>query len=158
MDTNRHRAKLLSRKDKTMTVTRKDLNEIANTFNQRIKLHLIQKQLDKAKAVWFTAEEMFHTMVRLNPNVTYEKWCKVVCKDFKYEDIFYEGRAMTNQECLDTAMALIDAGHEMETVSMNDLNSLDETCPITKYDWKVVLEKMKTLWTQIDVYENNCNK
>ena len=33
-----------------MTVTRKDLNEIASTLNQRIQLYLKQDELDKAKA------------------------------------------------------------------------------------------------------------
>ena len=128
-----------------MTVTRKDLNEIANTLNQRIQLYLKQDELDKAKAVWFTAEEMYHTMVSLNPNVSYTKWKEAICVGFNYGELFVEQRAMTNAQCLDTAMALIDAGHEMETVTMDALTTVDESCPITSKDWEVVMEQMKTL-------------
>ena len=128
-----------------MTVTRKDLVAIANTLNQRIQLYLKQDELEKAKAVWFTAEEMYHTMVSLNPNVTYTKWKEAICVGFNYCELFIDGRAMTNAECLDTAMALIDAGHEFDTVKMDDLTSVDESCPITKLDWQVVLEHMRTL-------------
>lgn len=126
-------------------ITRKDLNAIANTLNQRIQLYLKQDELDKAKAVWFTAEEMYHTMVSLNPNVSYTKWKEAICVGFNYGELFVDQRAMTNAQCLDTAMALIEAGHEMETVKMDDLNSVDESCPITIQDWQVVMERMKTL-------------
>ena len=126
-------------------ITRKDLNEIANTLNQRIQLYLKQDELDKAKAVWFTAEEMYHTMVSLNPNVSYTKWKEAICVGFNYGELFVDQRAMTNAQCLDTAMALIEAGHEMETVTMDDLTTVDESCPITIQDWQVVMERMKTL-------------
>jgi hypothetical protein len=65
-------------------VTRKDLNEIANTFNQHILLYLKQEEWEKAKAVWSTAEEMYHTMVALNPNVLYEKWRAAILKDVQH--------------------------------------------------------------------------
>jgi len=126
-------------------ITRKDLNAIANTLNQRIQLYLKQDELDKAKAVWFTAEEMYHTMVSLNPNVSYTKWKEAICVGFNYGELFVDQRAMTNAQCLDTAMALIEAGHEMETVTMDDLTTVDESCPITIQDWQVVMERMKTL-------------
>ena len=133
-------------------ITRKDLNAIANTLNQRIQLYLKQGELDKAKAVWFTAEEMYHTMVSLNPKVQYTKWKEAICVGFSYGELFEDQRAMTNAECLDTAMALIEAGHEMETVTMDALTTVDESCPITSKDWEVVMERMNTL-EQCEHYE-----
>ena len=59
-------------------ITRKDLNAIAKTLNGRIHFYMQQNELEKAKAVWFTAEEMYHTMVSLNPKVQYTKWKKMV--------------------------------------------------------------------------------
>ena len=126
-------------------ISRKDLNAIANTLNQRIQLYLKQGELDKAKAVWFTAEEMYHTMVELNPRVQYTKWKKAICVGFSYGELFVEQRAMTNAQCLNAAMALIDAGHEMKTVTKDDLPTVDGSCPITSKDWEVVMERMSIL-------------
>lgn len=60
-----------------MTVTRKDLNAIAATFNQRLLLH----HSKFSSPDWNTfamAEEMYVTLKKLNPNVSLQKWHKAV--------------------------------------------------------------------------------
>lgn len=81
-----------------MTVTRKDLNEIASTFNQRLlllnakasKTNLYTPKNHQALEVWHTAEAMFGTLQKLNPAVDYEKWRKAVTRGCDFEFMLQE--------------------------------------------------------------------
>ena len=137
-----------------MTVTRKDLNEIASTFNQRLlllnakasKTNLHTPKNHQAREVWHTAEAMFGTLQVLNPAVDYEKWRKAVTRgcDFEFMHHDYCRRVMADEQCLELANDLIDNGLEFETVKMDDLTT-DVENPITRADWVIVLERMNTL-------------
>tara|TARA_R110002051_G_scaffold126604_1_gene200206 strand:+ start:4539 stop:4952 length:414 start_codon:yes stop_codon:yes gene_type:complete len=119
-----------------MTVTRKDLNLIASTFNQQILLYADQKMMTNAQSVWFTAESMYHTMVRLNPNVQYSKWRAAVLADTSIQSIFNR-RAMTDRQCEELAMDLFENGADSETVT-KDVLTLD-ILDCTDLDWQEVL-------------------
>ena len=126
-----------------MTVTRKDLNLIASTFNQQILLYADQKMMTNAQSVWFTAESMYHTMVRLNPNVQYSKWRAAVLADTSFQSIFDlpmpspHVRAMTDRQCKELAKDLFDNGADSETVT-KDILTLD-ILDCTDSDWQEVL-------------------
>mgnify|MGYP003654904358 CR=1 FL=1 len=119
-----------------MTVTRKDLNAIASTFNQQILLYADQKMMTNAQSVWFTAESMYHTMVRLNPNVQYSKWRAAVLADTSIQSIFNR-RAMTDRQCEELAMDLFENGADSETVT-KDVLTLD-ILDCKDLDWQEVL-------------------
>ena len=140
-----------------MTVTRKDLNAIAATFNTRLSFHYERFKLEnydeakvsetKAIGIWHTAEAMFGSLEELNPAVDYHKWRKAVTKgcDFDFLHHDYCRRVMTDTECCDLASDLIDNGYEFETVIMDDLNSVDVVNPITRSDWQIVINRMNKL-------------
>jgi hypothetical protein len=132
-----------------MTVTRKDLNAIANTFNQQILMYLDASdntsRFMRAQAVFYTALEMYETMVRLNPNVQYSKWEDAILANTSKDNIFNR-RAMTDLECEELAMSLYDSGADSETVTMSVL-TLDADNPCTDADWQVVLEHLGCIET-----------
>ena len=123
-----------------MTVTRKDLNVIAATFNQRIILKA-GKLKDKCNtrsdilrirfqviAIWHTAEAMFSTLQQINPATDYGKWRKAVTKnleDFEVLDLLSDGdfrrRTMTNRDCEQLAYFLYQSKLDSETVKRDDV-------------------------------------